>query len=71
MINYRLDKFYTIPFQVTPYINLENDYKLEIEIELKNELDKEKICKHLTLKLNVPEKASSIHSDIEKSNDEE
>ncbi len=71
LINYRLDKFFSIPFQVTPYINLENDFKLEIEIELKNELNNDQICKQLTLKLNIPEQTSSIHSDIKKGDKEE
>jgi hypothetical protein len=60
-----------IPFAVTPYIRVEKDFFLEIEIQLKNELSEFKNAKFLNLRFNIPEKVNSVRSDISKSSKDE
>lgn len=70
-MNYRLSKFFLIPFAVTPYIRIEKDFFLEIEIQLKNELCEFKNAKYVNLRFNTPEKVNSVRSDVSKDSKDE
>ena len=66
LMNYRICKNFIIPFSVTPFLSLENPYKLELELNVRNELDDKAIAKLLEISFNIPEKVSSVKSNLVK-----
>ena len=36
LMNYRVTENIELPFSITPFLRIEGDFKLELEVELKN-----------------------------------
>ena len=66
LMQYRISKNFIIPFYVTPFISLENPFKLEVELNIKNELPENITSRCLKLRFNIPDKTSSVSYEIAK-----
>jgi hypothetical protein len=54
LMNYRVTENIELPFSITPFLRIEGDFKLELEVELKNVMQEKMSIKQLQLNVKLP-----------------
>lgn len=63
-MNYRITTDFVAPFKVFAFFETVNQYKTELIIKLKSTFPKNSVASFVTVKFNVPSKASGVTPDI-------
>lgn len=65
-MNYRITSDFTAPFKVFAFCETVNQYKTELTIKLKSTYAKNTTASFVSVRFNVPKKASGVTPDVEK-----
>lgn len=63
-MNYRITTDFTAPFKIFAFFETVNQYKVELTIKLKASFPKNMSASYVTVKFNVPKKASGVTPEV-------
>ena len=65
LMNYSMSNDFTPPFRIYPTI-IDDNYKIELKINLQSTFDKNTFAGNVTVKFNVPKNTNNVHFQLEK-----
>lgn len=63
IMNYRLSRQFVPPFRVYTFLQMENKYKISLDVKIKSNLPENSNSTDVVVKFNVGQSASSVHFD--------